>query len=379
MGCARWRRDKVFALLAVTSLALGIGANTAIYSFMDSILLRPLPVTDPRIARRDEMARQGLLAGVERHVLVDRRIVMRSDDGHGEQHLSVSRARAVSGERRRARERLLLFRWRERLSVTVRDATDSVKGQYVSGNYFQGMGVAPAAGRLIQASDDAAGSAAVAVVSHRFSLRRFGDAHAAVGQTIRINDQPFVVIGVAPRRFFGAEPGAIAGRLPAAARRVDATARRLAPACISDEHYYWIEIMGRLKPGVSLAQAQAVLAPAFHQFAASSATTEKQKQDLAAAAGCRTAPPGLDSLRRRYAQPIYVLMAMVALILLIACSNIANLLLARSAARRREIAVRLSVGASRWRVIRQLLTESVLLSSIGGPSAWRSPGGASAC
>ena len=160
------------------------------------------------------------------------------------------------------------------LSVTVRDGTDSLLGQYVSGNYFQGMGVAPAAGRLIQASDDVADSTAVAVLSQRFSRRRFGDAQAAVGQTIRIDDKPFVVVGVAPERFFGAEPGAIPDvYVPLHAGPTSASA-------YSNEHFYWIEIMGRLKPGVSLARAQARLAPAFLQFAASSATTEKQKQDL---------------------------------------------------------------------------------------------------
>jgi predicted permease len=139
----------------------------------------------------------------------------------------------------------------------------------------------------------------------------------------------------------------------------------MTPDYQTDEHFYWIEIMARLKPGVSLPQAQARLAPAFLQFVTASATTAKQKQDLPQLR-IQEGATGLDSLRRKYALPIYVLMTMVALILVIACTNIANLLLARGSARRREIAIRLSVGASRWRVIRQLLTESVLLSAIGG-------------
>ena len=131
-----------------------------------------------------------------------------------------------------------------------------------------------------------------------------------------------------------------------------------------DEHYYWVEIMARLKPDVEFAQAQAALAPGFHQFVANSALTEKQKLDLL---DLRIqAEPRTGYAEAPIRGAIYVLMAMVALILLIACSNIASLLLARGAARRREIAVRLSLGASRWRVIRQLLTESVLLSLMGG-------------
>ena len=137
------------------------------------------------------------------------------------------------------------------LSVTVRDETDSLLGQYVSGDYFQGMGVAPAAGRLIQASDDVVGAMAVAVLSQRFSRRRFGDAQAAVGQTIRINDKPFVVIGVAPESFFGAEPGAIPDVY------VPLHASPTSCSVYSNDHFYWIEIMGRLRPGVSLARAQA--------------------------------------------------------------------------------------------------------------------------
>ena len=357
-GLRSMARDKVFTVLAVASLALGIGANTAIYSFIESILLRPLPVADPQSlvvmkwratgyalassgmswstggSSRD--AATGTLSSIFPYPAL--KVFQDSDDV-----LSSAFCYIVSNN----------------LSVTVRDDTDSLLGQYVSGSYFQGMGVAPAAGRLIQASDDVFDSTAVAVLSQRFSVRRFGDAQAAVGQTIRIDDKPFVVIGVAPESFFGAEPGAIPDVY------VPLHASPMGTRVFSDEHFYWVEIMGRLKPGVSLARAQARLAPAFLQFAASSATTEKQKQDLPRLR-LEKGATGLDSLRRRYAQPLYVLMAMAALILLIACTNIANLLLARSAARRREIAIRVSVGASRWRVTRQLLTESVLLASIAG-------------
>jgi macrolide transport system ATP-binding/permease protein len=357
-GLRSMARDKVFSLLAVASLALGIGANTAIYSFIESILLRPLPVADPDSlvvmkwrAKGYTLASSGWSSstgGTSRDAATGTlssifpypalKVFQDSDDV-----LSSAFCYVVGSN----------------LSVTVRDDTDSLLGQYVSGDYFQGMGVAPAAGRLIQASDDVVEATAVAVLSQRFSRRRFGDAQAAVGQTIRIDDKPFVVIGVAPESFFGAEPGAIPDVY------VPLHAGPTSPSVYSNEHFYWIEIMGRLRPGVSLARAQARLAPAFLQFAASSATTDKQKQDLPRLS-VQNGATGLDSLRRRYSQPLYVLMAMAALILVIACTNIANLLLARSAARRREIAIRVSVGASRWRVTRQLLTESVLLASIAG-------------
>lgn len=362
-GLRSMARDKVFALLAVASLALGIGANTAIYSFMDSILMRPLPVAEPESlvvmkwnAKGYTLASTGMSWSTGGSS---------SDPTTGTlSSIFPYPALELFQNSDNVLESAFCYFVAERLSVSVRDDTDSLKGQYVSGNYFQGMGVAPAAGRLILAADDQAGSAAVAVVSHRFSLRRFGDSHAAVGQTIRVNGKPFVVIGVAPKAFFGGEPGAIPDiYMPMHAEMIVEPAARA--GVYLNQNYYWIEIMARLKPGVSLSQAQAVLAPAFLQFAASSASTEKQRQDLPQLR-LQSGATGLDSLRRRYQQPIYVLMAMVALILLIACSNIASLLLARSAARRREIAVRLSVGASRWRVIRQLLTESVLLSSIGG-------------
>ncbi len=350
-------RDKVFTVLAVASLALGIGANTAIYSFIESILLRPLPVADPQSlvvmkwrAKGYALASSGMswsTGGSSR------------DAATGTlSSIFPYPALKVFQDSNDVLSSAFCYVVGTNLTVTVRDETDSLLGQYVSGNYFHGMGVVPVAGRLIQASDDDFDSTAVAVLSQRFSRRRFGDAQTAVGQTIRIDDKPFVVIGVAPESFFGAEPGAMPDvYVPLHASPMSAV--------VSDEHFYWIEIMGRLKPGVSLARAQARLAPAFLQFAVSSATTERQKQDLPRLS-LQNGATGLDSLRRRYTQPLYVLMVMAALILLIACTNIANLLLARSAARRREIAIRVCVGASRWRVTRQLLTESMLLASIAG-------------
>jgi macrolide transport system ATP-binding/permease protein len=356
------RQSPGFTAVAVLTLAIGIGANTAIFSFMESILLRPLPVHEPESLvvmkwRAKEYPAASSLSWSTGGSF--------STEGQGTtSSIFPYPALRVFQEAGDIAATAFGYFAIERLNVTSRDATDSVKGHYVTGNYFQGMGVRPAAGRLIHQADDEPGVTPVAVVSEPFGRRRFGAAAAAVGQTIRINDKPFEIVGVAPRAFFGAEPGATPDIfMPVHARQVAEPGFR--PEIFGDVNYYWLEIMARLKPGVGLAQAQAALAPRFRQFAEARAASEKERQDLPALEILPGAT-GLDSLRRTYAEPIYVLLAMVGLILLIACSNIANLLLTRAAARRREIAIRLSIGAGRARVIRQLLTESVLLASIGG-------------
>jgi hypothetical protein len=271
--------DPLFTAMAVLSLALGIGANTAIYSFMDAILLRALPVQNP-----DSLV-------VFNWHSKDHPPVAESFNGNSfkDPHMGFTSgnfpypAYELLRDHNTVFSHVFGFNGAGRVNVQIQGQADLAAFQYISGAYFAGLGVPPAAGRLIDDSDDRPGAAPVVVVSFGYAQRRFGDVGNAIGQAISLNGNPFTIAGVAAPEFFGVNPeGPQDIYLPEHASAVLSREVAGEKTKFENSHYYWIQIMGRLRPGVSRQQANAALAPLFQHWVESTATNEKERSDLPA-------------------------------------------------------------------------------------------------
>ena len=352
-------KGRAFTFVVILSLALGIGANTAVFSLINAALLKMLPVRDP-----EQLVQFKSVTPLYGPIEVFSYSAYKEFRDHN---------RVFSGV-------LAFDKFYDEPNIEIDGQSGLAKGQLVSGTYFSLLGIKPVIGRLIAPADETvAGQSAVAVISYDYWRRRFAMDPAVVGKRIILNNTPFIIIGVTQPEFFGLQPGEkIDVSIPITMKAQVNPAFAFTGTrqdILTAPYRTWLNIVGRLKPGITPREALADLEPMFRASMREAATGLSglpfdspaiRRSYLASKLQVDSAGQGLDALRQQFSKPLWILMAAVFLLLLVTCANVANLLLARANARQREIAVRLTTGAGRWRLIRQLNTESILLALGGG-------------
>ncbi|HKO04401.1 MAG TPA: ABC transporter permease [Candidatus Acidoferrales bacterium] len=342
------RKNPGFTAVSVLTLALGIGANAAIFSLMDAVLLSRLPVKHP-----EEL------------------VLITSWDAKARVNSSFSYPMYQNLRDRNSVFAGVIARGGGQFNLNYRGVSERVRGELVSGNYYEVLGVRPWVGQLFTQQDDITPSGhPIVVLSYGFWQRRFGGDPGVVGQTILLNEHPMTVIGVSPPEFYGT--GLDAPQDVRVPLMMTPVFKPVPENRMQSRRHQWLDLMARRKPGVSLAEAQTSLEVLYHQIRegeeqqlpANTSAFDRQ-QFLANRIRLESGAQGRLSLQREMSQPLLLLFAVTGIVLLILCANLANLSLARTAARGQEVAVRLALGAGRGRLVRQWLTESVVLSLLG--------------